>query len=117
MNDQTALRADRNAKTLRELALEKMREAILELRFRPGNRLVERTLCDQLGVSRTVSGLFAYDFMETIVFEYHRKHVSRLARCSKACLPAGPQAASVWHSERLNGRWPHKSSALQGRSA
>ena len=53
MNDQT-LRVDRSAKTLRELALEKMREAILELRFRPGDRLVERTLCDQLGVSRTV---------------------------------------------------------------
>lgn len=54
MNDQAALRVDRSAKTLRELALEKMRGAILELRFRPGDRLVERTLCEQLGVSRTV---------------------------------------------------------------
>lgn len=49
-----ALRVDRSTKTLRELALEKLRDAILNLRFKPGERLVERHLCDQLGVSRTV---------------------------------------------------------------
>jgi DNA-binding GntR family transcriptional regulator len=48
------LRVDRSAKTLRELALEKMREAILEMRFKPGERLVERDLGAQLGVSRTI---------------------------------------------------------------
>lgn len=48
------LKVARNAKTLRELTLEKMREAILDLRFRPGERLVERALCERLGVSRTV---------------------------------------------------------------
>lgn len=48
------MRVDRSAKTLRELTLEKMREAIVSLRFRPGDRLVERDLCEQLGVSRTV---------------------------------------------------------------
>ncbi|HRN76079.1 GntR family transcriptional regulator [Ottowia sp.] len=42
------------AKTLRELALEKMRWAILEAHFDAGSRLVERTLCDQLNVSRSV---------------------------------------------------------------
>ncbi len=42
------------AKTLRELALAKMRWAILEGHFAPGARLVERTLCEQLGVSRSV---------------------------------------------------------------
>ncbi|WP_245615650.1 GntR family transcriptional regulator [Paenirhodobacter enshiensis] len=31
-----------------------MRDAILSGYFKPGERLVERTLCDQLGVSRTV---------------------------------------------------------------
>jgi DNA-binding GntR family transcriptional regulator len=41
-------------KTLRELALAKMRDAILEAHFKPGERLVERDLCEQLGVSRTV---------------------------------------------------------------
>jgi len=55
VNSQDAeLKVTRNAKTLRELTLEKLRDAILALRFRPGARLVERTLCDQLGVSRTV---------------------------------------------------------------
>lgn len=49
-----ALRVERPAKTLRELALEKMREAIFSQRFRPGERLVERDLCEQLGVSRTI---------------------------------------------------------------
>jgi DNA-binding GntR family transcriptional regulator len=45
---------DRSAKTLRELTLDKLREAIASQRYRPGDRLVERDLCEQLGVSRTV---------------------------------------------------------------
>ncbi len=49
-----ALLVDRSAKTLRQLALEKMREAILTMKFRPGERLVERALCERLGVSRSV---------------------------------------------------------------
>jgi DNA-binding GntR family transcriptional regulator len=40
--------------TLREIALERMRDAIIAGLFAPGQRLVERTLCDQLGVSRSV---------------------------------------------------------------
>ena len=48
------LRIDRSARTLRELTLEKLRDAILDFRFQPGERLVERTLCDLFGVSRTV---------------------------------------------------------------
>ncbi|WP_028213523.1 GntR family transcriptional regulator [Paraburkholderia mimosarum] len=48
------LKIDRNAKTLRELTLDKLRGAIVQGYFRPGTRLVERTLCDELGVSRTV---------------------------------------------------------------
>ncbi|TPN50765.1 GntR family transcriptional regulator [Mesorhizobium sp. B1-1-7] len=53
MSDDT-LRIDRSAKTLRTLALERMREAIMGFHFQPGERLVERPLCDQLGVSRSV---------------------------------------------------------------
>lgn len=49
-----SMRVERSAKTLRELTLDKMRDAIVSLRFRPGERLVERDLCDLLGVSRTV---------------------------------------------------------------
>jgi GntR family transcriptional regulator, trigonelline degradation regulator len=45
---------DRSGKTLRQLTLEKLREAILNMTFQPGDRLVERTLCDRLGVSRSV---------------------------------------------------------------
>lgn len=47
-------KVDRNAPTLRELTLGKLREAIFQGYFKPGSRLVERSLCDQLGVSRTV---------------------------------------------------------------
>jgi len=55
VDDQNAeMRVDRSARTLRELTLEKLRDAILDFRFQPGERLVERTLCDRLGVSRTV---------------------------------------------------------------
>ena len=49
-----ALRIDSPPVTLREIALERMRRAIISGLFEPGERLVERTLCDQLGVSRSV---------------------------------------------------------------
>lgn len=54
MPTEDALRIDRSAKTLRELAVERLRDAILDGQFRPGERLVERVLCERLGVSRTV---------------------------------------------------------------
>ncbi len=40
--------------TLRDIVQERMREAIIIGHFKPGERLVERPLCEQLGVSRTV---------------------------------------------------------------
>lgn len=49
-----SLKVQRPTATLRELALEKMRTAILDAHFQPGERLVERSLCEVLGVSRTV---------------------------------------------------------------
>ena len=54
MPAEDALRIDRSAKTLRELAVERLRDAILDGQLRPGDRLVERVLCERLGVSRTV---------------------------------------------------------------
>ncbi|MCG5076639.1 GntR family transcriptional regulator [Paraburkholderia tagetis] len=53
-NARPSLKVQRPTVTLRELALEKMRTAILEAHFHPGERLVERSLCETLGVSRTV---------------------------------------------------------------
>jgi GntR family transcriptional regulator, trigonelline degradation regulator len=49
-----SLRIEQPPRTLREMALERMRAAIIEFHFRPGQRLVERDLCEQLGVSRSV---------------------------------------------------------------
>lgn len=48
------LKVERAAKTLRELALENMRAAILSGHFKPGQRLVERALCEELDVSRSI---------------------------------------------------------------
>lgn len=48
------LRIDRPPQTLRGIALDRLRGAIIAGRFPGGARLVERTLCDQLGVSRSV---------------------------------------------------------------
>lgn len=45
---------DKAPQTLREIVQARLREAIIDGRFAPGQRLVERPLCDQLGVSRTV---------------------------------------------------------------
>ena len=52
--DDAALRIDHAPTTLRELAVDRIRQAIISGRFAGGHRLVERTLCDQLGVSRSV---------------------------------------------------------------
>lgn len=43
----------RDAPTLTELTTQRLRDAILHLRLRPGERLVERELAQQEGVSRT----------------------------------------------------------------
>ena len=50
----TTLRIDFPDTTLRERAVDRMRQAIITGRFAGGERLVERVLCDQLGVSRSV---------------------------------------------------------------
>lgn len=48
------LRIDHPVTTLRALAVDRLRQAIISGRFPSGARLVERTLCDQLGVSRSI---------------------------------------------------------------
>jgi len=48
------LRIETPPVTLREMALDRLRRAIISGLFEPGQRLVERTLCEQLGVSRSV---------------------------------------------------------------
>lgn len=49
-----SLRIEEAPRTLREIALERLRTAIVEHHFPPGSRLTERELCEQLGVSRSV---------------------------------------------------------------
>jgi DNA-binding GntR family transcriptional regulator len=48
-----ALKIESRPITLREQVLNKLRDAITTFQFKPGQRLVERTLCEMLGVSRT----------------------------------------------------------------
>lgn len=48
------LRIDFPGTTLRELAVNRLRAAIIAGRFAGGERLVERALCERLGVSRSV---------------------------------------------------------------
>jgi len=48
------LRIAQSPQTLRELAVNRLRQAIIAGAFKGGDRLVERTLCDQMGVSRSV---------------------------------------------------------------
>jgi GntR family transcriptional regulator, trigonelline degradation regulator len=51
-NDRS-LRVGRVAAPLREQVLEVLRQAILDFRLKPGQRLIERELIEQTGVSRT----------------------------------------------------------------
>lgn len=56
VSDQTpdlSMRIGRVAAPLREQVLELIREAILDFRYKPGQRLIERELIEQTGVSRT----------------------------------------------------------------
>ncbi|MFN3881741.1 MAG: GntR family transcriptional regulator [Nitrincola lacisaponensis] len=48
-----SLKINRTLVTLREMVLDKLRSAILNFQLLPGDRLVERDLCERLGVSRT----------------------------------------------------------------
>ena len=50
---QASLRIKRQTTTLRQQVLEALRNAILDFQFKPGDRLVERELCELTGVSRT----------------------------------------------------------------
>lgn len=54
IDDMADLRIESPPATLREIALDRMRRAIISGLFAPGERLVERTLCDKLSVSRSV---------------------------------------------------------------
>ena len=51
--DASALRVNRARETLREKTVERLRESIVNQFFAPGERLVERELCELTGVSRT----------------------------------------------------------------
>lgn len=52
--DFTDLRIETPPATLREIALDRLRRAIISGLFEPGQRLVERSICEQMGVSRSV---------------------------------------------------------------
>ena len=52
-NSNDSIRVVKETPNLRELTTEVLRNAILSMHFKPNQRLVERTLCEQTGVSRT----------------------------------------------------------------
>ncbi|WP_374636915.1 GntR family transcriptional regulator, partial [Paracoccus sp. (in: a-proteobacteria)] len=54
MTDLGLSRIEQQPTTLRDVVLDRLRDAIIGGIFKPGDRLVERVLCEQLGVSRTV---------------------------------------------------------------
>jgi GntR family transcriptional regulator, trigonelline degradation regulator len=53
IDDDSGLRVARDAPTLRDLTTQKLRDAIIGLKFEPGEHLVERDLCERTGVSRS----------------------------------------------------------------
>ena len=48
-----ALRVVKDMPNLRELTTRTLRDAILRMHFKPKQKLTERELCEQTGVSRT----------------------------------------------------------------
>ncbi len=53
VDDDGNLKVVRDTPTLRDLTTQKLRDAIIELKFAPGEHLVERDLCERTGVSRS----------------------------------------------------------------
>ena len=53
MTELADLKVTRNTITLRQIVLDKLRNAIISTQLKPGQRLVERELCKALDVSRT----------------------------------------------------------------
>ncbi|MDC9720576.1 MAG: GntR family transcriptional regulator [Gammaproteobacteria bacterium] len=53
ISDLADLKVTRNTITLRQIVLDKLRDAIISTQLKPGQRLVERELCKVLDVSRT----------------------------------------------------------------
>lgn len=53
MNKRSSLRVVNESVSLRERTTDVLRNAILDLTFKPGEKLVERKLCEETGVSRT----------------------------------------------------------------
>ncbi len=52
-SEDNAIRVTNDAPNLRELTTRVLRNAILSMHFKPNERLVEKRLCEQTGVSRT----------------------------------------------------------------
>lgn len=52
VHDANVLQLTKQSVTLRQRVYDKLRQAIIEQRLPPGTKLVERDLCEQLGVSR-----------------------------------------------------------------
>jgi DNA-binding GntR family transcriptional regulator len=56
----------RSVATLRQQVIDGLRACISDLTFKPGDRLIERELCEMLGVSRTLSQLVAEGLVQII---------------------------------------------------
>jgi DNA-binding GntR family transcriptional regulator len=92
---ETFLKIDPPATTLRALAVDRIRAAIISGHFAGGQRLVERTLCDQLGVSRSV-------VREAIRYLEAEGLVETLPRSGPVVATLDwPQAAQIYDIRRL----------------
>jgi DNA-binding GntR family transcriptional regulator len=52
--NRAALRIDRSSTTLRARTIEAMRQGILSLQFKPGDRLIERELCKMADTEQSI---------------------------------------------------------------
>ncbi|WP_339115451.1 GntR family transcriptional regulator [Thioclava sp. GXIMD2076] len=126
---------DQQPITLREVVLDRLRDAIINDVFKPGERLIERVLCEQLGVSRTVVReslryLDAEGLVEHVpnrgpivarmtwadarqIYEIRRKLESDAAEaCARSLTPAQERRLRKALSELESAALQHESSAL-----
>ena len=88
-------RINHQPSTLRDVVLDHLRNAIIDGVFKPGERLVERVLCERLGVSRTVVRAALQQLAHDRLVELRRNRGAYVAQ------PSVREAREVFEREYL----------------
>ena len=102
-----AFRVERVAAPLRHQVIESIRNAIVTGYFKPGERLLERRLCEMIGVSRTLvrEALRQLESEGLIEVVAHRGHRRGRASIATDIHLIGTESSGVSFAENFGGEY------------